>query len=54
MPGHSHSDMVALPIERVRANCRFVMEAREKYWIEKYNSVKLLSVEEVENGLSLQ
>ena len=54
MPGHSHSDMVALPIERVRANCRFVMEAREKYWIEKYNSVKLLSVEEIENVLNLQ
>ena len=54
MPGHSHSDMVALPIERVRANCRFVMEAREKYWIDKYNSVKLLSVEEIENGLNLK
>ena len=46
--------MVALPIERVRAICRFVMEAREKYSIEKYNSVTILSVEEIENGLNLQ
>ena len=54
LPGHSHSDMVALPIERVRSQCRFVMEAREKFWIKKYDSVKVLAVEDIESGLNLE
>ena len=53
MPGHSHSDMVALPIEKVRSKCRFVMEAREKFWIRKYQSVKMLSVGDIESGLNI-
>ena len=54
LPGHTHSDMVALPIERVRTKCRFVLEARERYWIEKYGSVKLLTVQEIESGLNIK
>ena len=54
LPGHTHSDMVALPIERVRTKCRFVLEARERYWIEKYSSVKLLTVQEIESGLNIK
>ena len=54
LPGHSHGDMVALPIERVRSQCRFVMEAREKFWIKKYDSVKVLAVEDIESGLNLE
>ena len=54
LPGHDHSDMVAMPIEKIRTKCRFVMEARERYWIKKYNSVKLLSVEEIESGLNMK
>ena len=54
LPGHSHSDMVALLIERVRSQCRFVMEAREKFWMKKYDSVKVLAVEDIESGLNLE
>jgi hypothetical protein len=54
LPGHSHSDMVALPLERIRSKCRFVLEAREKFWIKKYNAVKLLPVEEIESGLNIK
>ena len=54
MPGHEHSDMVALPIERVSSKCRFVLEARERYWIQKYNSVKTLSVNDIESGLNMR
>ena len=53
MPGHTHSDMVALPIERVRTQCRFVLEARERYWISRYQSVKVQSVHTIESGLNL-
>ena len=38
--GHSHADMVFLPIEQVRVKDRFVLEARESYWIKNYDSVK--------------
>ena len=54
MPGHDHSHMVALPIERVSSKCRFVLEAREKYWIEKYSVLKTLSVEDIESGLNMR
>ena len=54
LPGHSHSDMGFLPIEKVRNKDRFVMEARESYWIKKYNSVKLKAVEVIEHGLNLK
>ena len=54
LPGHEHSDMIALPIEKIRTRCRFVMEARERFWIKNYNSVKLLTVEEIESGLNMK
>ena len=37
--GHSHNDMRMLPIEKVRSSDPFVLEARERYWIQKYQSV---------------
>ena len=51
--GHSHSDMVFLPIERVHCRDQFVLEARESYWIKKYNSVKTQPVNQIEHGLNL-
>ena len=39
LPGHSHADMVFLPIEQVRVKDRFVLEARESYWIKNYDSL---------------
>ena len=54
LPGHDHSDMIALPIEKIRTRCRFVMEARERFCIKNYNSVKLLTVKEIESGLNLK
>ena len=51
--GHSHSDMTFLPIEKVRSKDRFIMEARESYWIKKYDTVKLEPVEVIEHGLNL-
>ena len=38
-PGHGIHDMVFLPFERVVSNDPFVLEARETYWISKYDSV---------------
>ena len=54
MPGHDHSHMVALPIEHVRSKCRLVLEARKRYWIEKYSVLKTLSVEDIESGLNMR
>ena len=54
LPGHSHSDMVFLPIEKVVNKDKFVLESREAYWIRKYNCVKTNSVQEIEHGLYLK
>ena len=54
MPGHDHSHMVALPIESVSSKCRFVLESRERYWIQKYSVLKTLSVENIESGLNMR
>ena len=54
LQGHSHSDMVILPIEKVRSKDRFIMEARESYWIKQYKSVKVQTAEEIEHGLNLK
>ena len=51
--GHSHSDMSILPIEKVRSRDRFVLEAREGYWIKKYQVVKVKEVETIEHGLNI-
>jgi hypothetical protein len=51
--GHSHSDMVFLPIEKVHSRDKFVLEARESFWIKQYNSVKIKPVNQIEHGLNL-
>ena len=53
-PGHSHSDMRFLPIEKVRSNDRFILEARESFWIDKYKSIKNIPVDVIEHGLNLK
>ena len=52
--GHSHADMVVQPIEKVRSQDQFVLEARERFWIRKYQTVKTQAVEVVEHGLNLK
>ena len=52
--GHSHADMVFLPIEKVRSRDRFVLEAREAFWIKQYDSVKKEAVEVIEHGLNIK
>ena len=54
LPGHSHSDMTVIPIEKVRSKDKFILEAREKYWIAKYQSLKSLPVESIEHGLNVK
>ena len=54
LPGHSHYQMRVLPIEKVRSSDRFVVEAREKFWIEKYDAVKLGEVNTIEHGLNVR
>ena len=52
--GHAHSDMVFLPFEKVKSKDRFILEAREAYWIKKYEAVKLQDVEVIEHGMNLK
>ena len=52
--GHNHSDLVFLPIEKVVSRDQFVLDARESYWIKKYNSVQLNSIETIENGMNIK
>ena len=52
--GHTQADMVVQPVEKVRSKDRFILEARERFWIEKYSAVKTQNVEVVEHGLNLQ
>ena len=52
--GHSHSDMRFLPIEKVRSKDRFILEARESFWIDKYKSIKNMPVDVIEHGLNLK
>ena len=54
LPGHSHGDMCFLPIERVASKDKFVLEAREDFWIEKYCGVKKETNEKIEHGLNLK
>ena len=53
-PGHSHADMVILPIEKVRSKDRFVLEARERFWIEKYSVVKVKAADIIEHGMNMK
>ena len=41
--------MRVLPIEKVRSKDRFVLEAREAYWIKKYRVVNVL-----EHGMNMK
>ena len=52
--GHSHANMVVQPIEKVRSKDRFVLEAREIFWIKRYQAVKTQAVGVVEHGLNLK
>ena len=54
LPGHSHSDMLFLPIEKVVTKDMFVLEAREAFWIRKYDCIKTNTVQEIEHGLNLK
>ena len=54
LPGHTHSDLVFLPIEKVVSKDKFVQEARESYWIKKYESLKLQPLEVIEHGMNLK
>ena len=51
--GHDHRNMVFLPIEKVRSSDKFVMEAREAFWIRRYEAVKMESVEVIEHGMNI-
>ena len=46
--------MRILPIEKVRSSDPFVLEARERYWINKYESLKNQAVDVVEHGLNIK
>ena len=46
--------MVFLPIEKVRVKDRFVLEAREAFWIRKYASLKQNTVDIIEHGLNMK
>ena len=52
--GHTHCNMKVLPIEKVRSSDRFVLEARESYWVSKYNSLKALPVDTMEHGMDMK
>jgi hypothetical protein len=49
--GHNHCNMRILPIDKVRSSDRCVPEARESYWVAKYNSMKPLPVDTMEHGM---
>ena len=51
--GHNQSNMVFLPIEKVRSSDKFVMEAREAFWIKKYEAVKMGEVNQIEHGMNI-
>ena len=36
LPGHGLEDLIFLPIEKVHSKDPFVIEARERFWIQKY------------------
>ena len=54
LKGHNpHTDMVMIPIEKVRDNEPFLREARESYHIKKFSTLKTMPVTEIEHGLNL-
>ena len=54
LPGHvAHRDMKMLPIEIVSAEDPFLLRARERYNIVKFNSEKFLPITYIEHRLNL-
>ena len=50
----TRADMAVVQIEKDRSKHRFVLEARERFWIGKFESVKVHSVEVIEHGLDFK
>ena len=54
LPGHvAHRDMKMLPIKIVSAKDPFLLKARERYNIIKFESEKFCDINQVEHGLNL-
>ena len=52
--GHEpHSNLVMLPIEKIRDKDPFIRKARESFYITKFNTQKRLPVSEIEHGLNI-
>ena len=49
----THRDMRMIPIEIISTEDPFLLRARERYNIVKFNSEKLLSVTDIEHGLNM-
>ena len=54
LPGHSHSDLSFLPIEKIQSKDPFVRKVRESFYIKQYSSLKHSSLTTIEHGLNLQ
>ena len=54
--GRGLADDIGTPytIEKVRSKDRFVLEAREAYWIKKYRVVKAKAVDVLEHGMNMK
>ena len=51
--GYTSANLVFLPIEKVVSKDKFVLEARETYWLRKYDCMKTNTVHEIEHGVNL-
>ena len=54
LPGHSHSNMKFLPIEKVISKDPFVRKIRESFFIKQYQTIKINDINAIEHGLNLQ
>ena len=54
MPGHSHSDLKFLPIEKIFSKNPFVRKVRETFYIKQYQTLKSKNVNVIEHGLNLK
>ena len=53
--GHDpHRDMIMLPIEIVQGNQPFLLQVRETFNIEKFQTEKRKGILDVEHGMNLQ
>lgn len=53
LPGHSHSDMMLTPFEKIVSSDPFVRKARESFYIRKFNTLKS-GESQIQHGLNLQ